>query len=481
MGLKGADVVSTGKGKDYFKKGELAAKKGNYEYAIELFTQGLIHEPSSADQRKRLHKVCVMAIHSAGGNPQGGLKAKFRLAPLLATCKKLTMQKKWPEAVLEFEKAVRIAPQNAQILFGLAEALYEQAQEDESLSDASISTLEEVLEFDKANIEAYKKLGRLWAEKEDPEKAITYWEKVRQYRPEDKEAGKAIRDLSAATMVKKTEERKAAAGDDSFTAVLADGEEASELEKKQRTIRNDDDRREAIGWKKDELREDPKNSKLWRELGNLYQDLREWKYAEAAYKKASEVNPHDMFVKEKLGTLREARMRHELDALQTKLESAKNNGGAGVDELRSQVEKMQGKYRLFLVDEYDRRVKEHPTDMELKLQFGSHLKAAGKYDDAIGQFQQAIKDPKLKTGSLNQIGQCFEQKKLYDLAKTQFKMGLETVAASDSEIAKELKYNLAIVTEKKGDIEEALGHYQDLMAIDIGYRDISERVSNLMS
>ena len=468
-------------GKDYFKKGELAAKKGNYEYSIELYTQGVILEPGAAEERRRLHKVCTMAIESAGGNPQGGLKAKFKLAPVLATCKKLTMQKKWPEAVVEYEKAVRIAPQNTQVLFGLAEALYSLALEDDSLADASIATLTEVLEFDKANVEAYKKLGRLWAEKDDPEKAITYWEKVRQYQPEDKEAGKAIRDLSAATMVRKTKARQEAAGDDSFTSVLKDEEEASELEKKQRTIRTDDDRREAIGWKKDELREDPKNSKLWRELGNLYQDLKDWKYAEAAYKKASDVNPHDMFVKEKLGMLREARMRHELDELRSQLETAKNNGGNGIEELNTRVQQYEGKYRIFLVEEYERRVKEHPTDMELKLQLGGHLMRAGKYDDAIGQFQQSVKDPKMKVGSFNMIGQCFHAKKLYDLALTQFKMGLAGVASPDSEVAKELNYNSAVVCEEKGDKEKALEYYQALMAIDIGYRDVSERVTRLMT
>jgi len=97
--------------KEYFKKAELAAKKGNFQYAIELYTQGLIMDPSPAEPRKMLHRACTLAIEEQGGNAQGGLKAKFKLAPIQANIKKLSVQKKPEEIVNEYEKAIRIAPQ----------------------------------------------------------------------------------------------------------------------------------------------------------------------------------------------------------------------------------------------------------------------------------------------------------------------------------------------------------------------------------
>ena len=57
--------------KDYFKKAEQAAKKGNFEYAIELFMQGLMIDPKSVEQRGRMHHVMSLAIQEKGGNPQG--------------------------------------------------------------------------------------------------------------------------------------------------------------------------------------------------------------------------------------------------------------------------------------------------------------------------------------------------------------------------------------------------------------------------
>ena len=114
-------------------------------------------------------------------------------------------------------------------MFGLAKALMENDCE-----DSAVTILEDVVNNEKSNVEAYRSLGKLYAKRDDPEQAIGYWEKVKQYKPDDKEAGKAIRDLSAATMVKKAEERKAKSGDESFKAMLKDEDESAELEKKAR-------------------------------------------------------------------------------------------------------------------------------------------------------------------------------------------------------------------------------------------------------
>jgi tetratricopeptide (TPR) repeat protein len=388
------------------------------------------------------------------------------------------MQKKWDEAVIELEKCLRLQPQSVSTLLALATAL-----ENIEAVDGAISVLEEVIEHDRANVEGYRKIGQLWAKKDEPEKAISYWEKVVQYKPEDKEASKAIRDLSAATMVKKADERKKQTGDESFKALLKSTDESADLEKKQKAIRTDEDRLEAIRLKKDDLRKDQTNSRLWRDLGALYQDLKDWARAEASYRKALEVNPHDLFAKEKIGFLKEVKLEEDVKKERADVEAAKASGQNGA-ELDQKIENLRQKEQQFLrfrVEEYDRRVKAHPTDYELKLKFGNILVQAGQFDDAIKEFQKAVKDPKFKILSLNSIGNCFQEKGLFDLAEQQYKEALNAVADKDSELGKEIKYNLGVVCEKKGNREGSLDWYQKIMAVDIGYRDVSARVSTLMN
>ena len=76
-------------------------------------------------------------------------------------------------------------------------------------------------------------------------------------KPDDKEASKAIRDLSAQSMVKRAEDRKAEAGDESFKALLKDEEESADLEQKGKVLRTDEDRRAAIKFKMEEIKDVP--------------------------------------------------------------------------------------------------------------------------------------------------------------------------------------------------------------------------------
>jgi tetratricopeptide (TPR) repeat protein len=460
---------------EYFKKADQAAKKQNWDYAVELILQGLIINPKDADYRRKLHQIETLAIQEKGGNPAGGMGVRLKVMPLQANIKKLSMQKKWDEAVIEIERCLRLQPQNAPTLFQLGVAL-----ENLAAVDASIAMLEDVINLDKTNVDAYRKLGELWAKKDEPEKAIQYWEKLRQFKPDDKEAAKAVRDLSAATMVKKAEDKKKQSGDESFKALLKSEEEASELEKRQKIARTDEERIEKIRLFTADLKKDMTNSRLWRELGMLYQDLKQWDKALAAFKKAREVNPHDLFAEEKIGALREAKYEEVVKQARAKLEEARAAGTA-TPELEEEVKKKEEQFRRFLADEYDRRVKAHPTDYELKLKFGQILLGLGRLDEAIKQFQFSVKDPKFKAASLEMLGTCFKEKGLYDLAESQYKDALNAVTEKDGEMGKGIKYNLGIVCEKKGNREGALGWYQMIMAVDIGFRDVSARVSALMN
>jgi tetratricopeptide (TPR) repeat protein len=387
------------------------------------------------------------------------------------------VQKKWEEAILEIERALRPQPQNCGLLFELAGFL-----ENIQAVDGAIVALEEVVEVDKGNVESYRKLGHLWQQKGDTKKAIEAWEKLRMYKPEDKEASKAIRDLSAATLVRTIEEKKTATGDESFRAMLKSEDEAADLEKKAKAIRTDEDRIEAIRLKKEDLKKDPTNSRLWRELGALYQDLRKWDHARAAFKKALEVNPHDLFAVDKLGTLEEVIFVQRVDDARKALETANRNGAAEpqVAELRGKVEELEKALLDYRIREYDRKVKAHPTDYELKCRYGDFLMQGERFDEAIEQFQKAVKDPKFKVSAQNNMGKCFQRKRVYAVAVAQYQEALKGIMDPDSDLAKDIRYNLATACEEKGDDQGALEHYQQIMATDIGFRDVSARVDRLM-
>ena len=48
--------------KDYFKKAGQAAKKQNFDYAIELYLAGLMIDPKATEHRRKMHKVMTLAL-----------------------------------------------------------------------------------------------------------------------------------------------------------------------------------------------------------------------------------------------------------------------------------------------------------------------------------------------------------------------------------------------------------------------------------
>lgn len=452
---------------ELFKKAELAIKKQNHEYAVELIQQGLIVEPDHPKWRRRLHQVATLVIQENGGNPQGGLGVKLKVMKPEANAKKLRLQKKHDLEVNELENSLKHQPQNSSTLSQLARAL-----ESCELWESAIGVYEEIVELDSSAIEALRSLGKLVASKrDDPESAIAYWETLKNQKPDDKEAGKFIRDLSAAVMVRKAEKKKKQAGDDSFRSMLKDEDESAELEQKQQIIRTDEDRVRAIKFKMTDIKQDPKNSRLWREVGSLFQDLKQWDKAETAYRNALKVNSTDLFAQEKIEQLKEVRLETELTTLREKANSDHS--------LKGPLEEKEKEFMVFQVSANKRRCETHPTDYGLKFAYGLSLKAIGEYDDAIGQFQQSMKDPKNKIGAKKEIGDCFIAKELPDMAKSQYSEALGDLSDKESDLFKNIKYALGRACEDNNDVDEALKHYQELMSIDIGFKDVSKRVSDL--
>src|SRR5262245_58719480 len=106
--------------------------------------QGLSIDPKATDKRRALHQIYALAVQEKGGNPQGGMATKLKAAPIELQAKKLHLQKKYDEEVIEREKILRLHPQNTGSLTGLAEAL-----EALEVNDGAISTYEEITALDK--------------------------------------------------------------------------------------------------------------------------------------------------------------------------------------------------------------------------------------------------------------------------------------------------------------------------------------------
>ena len=131
----------------------------------------------------------------------------------------------------------------------------------------------------------------------------------------------------------------------------------------------------------------------------------------------------------------------------------------------------------FFVQSYQRRVADRPTDMGLRFELGKGFYLTGENDRAIGEFQQAVKDPKRKRESHIYLGMAFQKKRLFDMADTQYGKAEEEGGGVLSQATLlSIWYNRAICNREAGKKAEAIALGKKIMEQDISYRDISALV-----
>ncbi len=452
---------------NFFVKSEQALKKRNYDYAIELYQQGLQIDPDRLDERRKLRATAIRRCQENGSSTTGGGMMKLKSAGQVAKIKRLG--KKPEEQIIEIERYLATAPQDAKMLMNLAVAFVNTER-----TDSALQSYREIVEIDPQNRDAWKAMGKLYNEAlKDVDKAVECWERVRAIDPSDQEAGKAIRDLSAAKMMKQAEAAKES-GDGTFRDMVKDASEQDKLQQKGQIIRTTDDAKNAIEIKRGEVDKDPENPRQWRELGDLCLKAKHYEDAEAAYRKGMALAPGDMYLAERLGRLDEAKVDDAVETLQAKVTGGDASSQAALDDALLR----QNEFRLA---EYERRVAAHPTDYSLKFQFAKLLQANDRHDEAIGQFQNARKDPKFATESAYRIGQSFFAKKLYGPSVKQYKESLDAIVEKNGELAKNVMYDLANAYTATKKFDAAIELLEEIMVIDISFRDVSAKVDAIRS
>ena len=110
------------------------------------------------------------------------------------------------------------------------------------------------------------------------------------------------------------------------------------------------------------------------------------------------------------------------------------------------------------------------------------LFAKGDIDNAAGNFQKSLGDPRFKKLSYLYLGHCFAKKKLLDLAVQQYSSCLGMIDDDMGSEAKEVRYSRARVYEALGKTEEAVADFTRLVELDLGFKDAPPtRLSGLKS
>ena len=119
-----------------------------------------------------------------------------------------------------------------------------------------------------------------------------------------------------------------------------------------------------------------------------------------------------------------------------------------------------------------------PEDYETHSNLGIAYKEMGLIDEAIGEFQLASKDPGRAVECCSMLGLCFLEKGMPQLAVKWYRKGLETPRITETETVG-LLYDLAMVYQSTGDLDNAYQTFLEVYGFDTGFRDVAARVREL--
>ncbi|HYV81869.1 MAG TPA: tetratricopeptide repeat protein [Pyrinomonadaceae bacterium] len=123
-------------------------------------------------------------------------------------------------------------------------------------------------------------------------------------------------------------------------------------------------------------------------------------------------------------------------------------------------------------------------DYETHYNMGTAYKEMDLMDEAIQEFQTSANLVKPSDGTsrylqcCNMLGHCFIQKGMPEAAVLWFKKGLQAPGHSEDEY-QALRYELASAYEQLGDLKQAREFYTEVYGVDVSYREVAEKLSQL--
>jgi tetratricopeptide (TPR) repeat protein len=117
-------------------------------------------------------------------------------------------------------------------------------------------------------------------------------------------------------------------------------------------------------------------------------------------------------------------------------------------------------------------------DFDSHYDLGVAYKEMGLIDEAIFQFQKALRGATQRIRAYEALGQCFIERNEHDVAITVLGRALREPGMEDEDLIGVL-YLLGFASEGSKKARDAAAYYQRVFAIDIDFRDVSKRLKQM--
>ena len=455
-----AEDQVTAKARSFFDKAGKVAETDNFDYAIDMYLQGLRHAPDALmEGHLPLCELALQRQHKSGKKPSMVYKVKHMggKTPLDQMLNAEYLFVKDPEHMPFAEAMLRaaVAGGYAKTAGWIANLIFQTVNAAPKPSAQTYILLKE----------AYTSIGQF-------DKAIAALQRASKLRPSDKALADEFTNLSAElTMVRGKYD-----GEGDFRKSIKDRESQEKLHGQAGVVKTEDYRASAVEDARKKVAANPDLPANIFELADALSDLEDEQaendaiaLLENTYKSRS-----DFSFAKRAGELKTKQLKRKVREAKTAVETEADDAQA-----EAQLEQLSAQLHETELEHYRLCVKNYPTDLSVKFEYAVRLVADKQYDQAIPLLQQAQKDPRRKMAAMSKIGFCFAEKGWLDDAIDVYTKAISSYETKEDAVAKELRYNLGNAYEQQGDIDKALDVYRKIAQADFAYKDVSQRVDRL--
>ncbi|MEM7578036.1 MAG: hypothetical protein AAF328_11260 [Planctomycetota bacterium] len=452
------------KARKFYEHAEVAADSKNFDYAIELYINGLRHDPDNMGKHEAL-------LDAAKRRKVGGAKRvkakKLGTEHIDLMC---TAEKTWATDFTDADLAYQVMKYAA-----LADA--EEHNEEYHLGEVAHWIGSMAADFNAASKKPsktlYLNIRDRFSEIGAHTKALEMHRRALALTPQDSKLLEQLKDLEA---LKYTEDRKESGG---AMSNVKDAEEQAKIQAELDTSGSQVDK--LIAARIAEYKESPDDLEvmdnlvkaLLRAVDDEKRESQAVEVLERAHRKTGQYR-----YKTRASDVKMKQLNRAVRQYKQFVDAAPDS-----EEYREKYDAAIKAKADFELGEYQDRVKNYPTDLRLKFEFGRRLYTAGMLDEAIGMLQQATKEPKSRSAAHLMLGRAFMSKEWADEAINTLQEGFDQHEVKDDKIGKELRYDLMLAHMSRGvtkqddtELETAQQHASALLQSDINYKDIRDQL-----
>jgi tetratricopeptide (TPR) repeat protein len=450
-----------------FERANQVLKAGDHDYGLQLLLTCCKIDPVNLIYRQALRQAQRAKYkNNAHGQPLAYARSLWSRLRL----KKAMLRSDFLEALVQSELILMRNPWDLQTHLTMAQAF-----EELDWPDHALWTLEQIRPSHPQNPRVNRPLARLYEGRGNFNQAIALWDLVRRAVPDDLEAQRKAKDLSASATIAKGRYEDVIKGSAPMPSAQAETETATDQAALENAtpapgnpaVNAEDRHPREVANLTERIKNNPKNANAYLQLAGVYKKAGHFDKAKEVLQKGLEPTGKSFDITQELLDLDIEPLRRDLAIAEERLR--KKPDDSELQQIRGKLAKEINARELQL---HRQRSDRYPTDSAARFEMGLRLLRAGQLDEAIKELQSIRNDPRHRGRAAFYLGTCFKSRNNWRLAQRNFEEALQHLSGDETFLRKETMYVLAVGYADAGEIDRAIDLGCELANLDFNYKNI---------